>query len=49
VPYNDELLEIFVKSKYRQIKDYRELYTEETKVKVEKAFQNVIDKFNYSF
>jgi hypothetical protein len=49
VPYNDELLKVFVKSGYREIKDYRELYNDVTKKKVEIAFSNMIEQFNYKF
>jgi hypothetical protein len=49
VPYNNELLEIFLKSGYRQVKNYQELYTNETKSKIEKSFSNVIEEFGYRF
>lgn len=49
VPYNDELLTTFVKSDIRKNKDYKKMYTEETKEIIAQRFANVIDYFGYKF
>jgi len=49
VPYNDELLSVFMKSDTRQNHDYREMYTADTKRSVEQVFCKPIQHFGYIF
>lgn len=49
IPYNNELLQTFVKSDTRREKDYKKMYTNETKEIVAKKFANVINYFEYKF
>ena len=49
VPYNNELLCTFVKSDTHRKRDYKKMYTEETKEIIAQRFANVIDYFGYKF
>lgn len=49
IPYNDEILTTFAKQGLREVKDYRELYNQETKEKVAVEFDDIINKFSYNF
>jgi len=47
--YNNELKTTKLKTGFRTEKDYRNLYSNSTKEKVEKVYKNTINYFNYSF
>ena len=49
IPYNGELLNINVKGNYRKDKNYRNHYTRKSIKLVEQSFENIINKFNYTF
>ena len=50
VPYNNELLKIFLKSGHKpKEKSYRDFYTDETSKIIEDNFQEVIKLFGYKF
>jgi hypothetical protein len=49
IPYNNELLKTFVKSDTNREKDYKKMYSEETKELVRIYYKNVIDYFGYEF
>jgi hypothetical protein len=48
IPYNNELLNVFVKNETRQFREYKNLYSQEMIEKVEKEFNPVLEKFGYS-
>lgn len=49
IPYNNELEKTFVKSEHRLVRDYREMYTDETRKRIEEIFNKPINFFNYVF
>jgi hypothetical protein len=48
LPYDSELLTTFSKSEFREKKDYKSFYNNETNLLIEKTFSNEIKHFNYS-
>ena len=49
IPYNGELLKVYMKSDTRTQKDYRSMYSDSTKKIIEEKFKNSIEYFNYTF
>jgi hypothetical protein len=49
IPYNNELENTFVKSEHRLIKDYKNMYNDETQQKIADIFKKPIDYFDYVF